>query len=59
MIIPNGSTLYVMAEEERIRSAIIELAWQKCGIQGDAIRQLATALVAEGYRKFEIVEEDV
>lgn len=59
MIIPNGSTLYVMTEEERVRHEIIELAWKECGVQGDAIRQVATALVNHGYRKFEIVEENV
>lgn len=59
MIIPNGSTLYLMTEEERTRQEIINLAATRCGIAGDSIRQLATILVAEGYRKFEIVEDDV
>lgn len=59
MIIPNGTTLYVMTEEERTRNEIIDLAAKRCGISGDSIRQLATVLAAEGYRKFEIFEEDV
>lgn len=59
MIMTNGTDLYVMTEEERVRSEIIDLIWRKCGAQGDMIRQLATVLVAEGYRKFEIVEGDV
>jgi len=41
------------------RQEIIDLAAKRCGISGDSIRQLATVLAAEGYRKFEIVEEDV
>lgn len=41
---------------EQTRNDIIVLIWRKCGVQGDMIRQLATVLVAEGYRKFEIVE---
>lgn len=44
---------------EQTRQAIIDLAAKQCGIAGDSIRQLATVLAAEGYRKFEIVEEDV
>jgi hypothetical protein len=41
------------------RQEIIDLAWKECGVQGDFVRQLATVLVNRGYRKFEIVEEDV
>lgn len=44
---------------EQTRDEIITLAATRCGIAGDSIRQLATVLVAAGYRKFEIVEEDV
>lgn len=44
---------------EQTRQEIIDLARDKCGISGDSIRQLATLLAAEGYKKFEIVEEDV
>lgn len=47
------------SNSEQTRNDIIDLIWRKCGAQGDMIRQLATVLVAEGYRKFEIVEEDV
>lgn len=46
-------------QQEQTRQEIIELAAKQCGIAGDSIRQLATVLAAEGYRKFEIVEEDV
>lgn len=46
-------------EQEKTRQEIIDLAAKQCGISGDSIRQLATVLAAEGYRKFEIVEEDV
>lgn len=45
--------------EEQTRQEIIALAAKQCGISGDSIRQLATVLAAEGFRKFEIVEEDV
>ncbi|MNV83923.1 hypothetical protein D3C71_1777610 [compost metagenome] len=45
--------------DEQTRQEIIDLAAKRCGISGDFIRQLATVLAAEGYRKFEIVEEDV
>ena len=45
--------------DEQTRQAIIALAAERCGISGDSIRQLAIVLAAEGYRKFEIVEEDV
>ena len=51
--------LYQADQREQTRQAIIDLAWKECGVQGDAIRQLATTLVNHGYRKFEIVEEDV
>lgn len=44
---------------EQTRQAIIDLAAKQCGISDDSIRQLATVLAAEGYRKFEIVEDDV
>lgn len=44
---------------EQTRQEIIELAAKRCGLSGDSIRQLATMLAAEGFRKFEIVEEDV
>lgn len=37
-------------QEEQTRNDIIDLIWRKCGAQGDMIRQLATVLVAEGYR---------
>lgn len=46
-------------ESEQTRQAIIALAAKQCGLSGDSIRQLATVLAAEGYRKFEIVEEEV
>lgn len=46
-------------QQEQTRQAIIDLAAKQCGLSGDAIRQLATVLAAEGFRKFEIVEEDV
>lgn len=46
-------------DREQTRQEIIDLATKRCGISGDSIRQLATVLAAEGYRKFEIVEEDV
>ncbi|MNP77496.1 hypothetical protein D3C76_1749390 [compost metagenome] len=45
--------------DEQTRQEIITLAAKRCGVSGDSIRQLATVLAAEGYRKFEIVEEDV
>lgn len=45
--------------DEQTRQEIITLAAKQCGLSGDSIRQLATVLAAEGYRKFEIVEEDV
>jgi hypothetical protein len=45
--------------DEQTRQAIIDLAAKQCGLSGDSIRQLATVLAAEGYRKFEIVEDDV
>lgn len=44
---------------EKTRQEIIDLIWRECGAQGDMIRQLATTLVSHGYRKFEIVEDDV
>ena len=44
---------------EQTRQEIIDLAAKHCGLSGDAIRQLATVLATEGYRKFEIVEDDV
>lgn len=46
-------------QREQTRQAIIDLAEKKCGLYGDSFRQLATVLATEGYRKFEIVEEDV
>lgn len=46
-------------QQEQTRQEIIDLARDKCGISGDSIRQLATLLAAEGYKKFEIVEENV
>jgi len=46
-------------DREQTRNEIIALVATRCGFSGDMIRQLATVLVAEGYRKFEIVEEDV
>lgn len=46
-------------QREQTRQAIIDLAAKQCGLSGDSIRQLATVLAAEGYRKFEIVEEEV
>jgi hypothetical protein len=45
--------------DEQTRQEIIALAAKRCGLSGDSIRQLATVLAAEGYRKFEIVEDDV
>lgn len=45
--------------QEQTRQEIIDLAEKKCGLYGDSFRQLATVLAAEGYRKFEIVEDDV
>lgn len=57
---PTDSAQKALAEQrEQTRQAIIDLAAKQCGISGDSIRQLATVLAAEGYRKFEIVEEDV
>jgi len=53
----NATPIFDAAEQTR--NDIIDLIWRKCGAQGDMIRQLAAVLVAEGYRKFEIVEEDV
>lgn len=55
-----GDKWIVKADQvEQTRQAIIDLAAKQCGLSGDAIRQLATVLAAEGYRKFEIVEDDV
>jgi hypothetical protein len=48
-----------VSDAEQTRQEIITLAAKQCGLSGDSIRQLATVLAAEGYRKFEIVEEDV
>lgn len=53
----NATPIFDAAEQTR--QAIIDLAAKRCGISGDSIRQLATVLAAEGYRKFEIVEEGV
>lgn len=49
----------VFDQQDQTRQEIITLAAKQCGLSGDSIRQLATALAAEGYRKFEIVEDDV
>ena len=55
-----GDEWIIKADQaEKTRQEIIDLAANRCGIAGDSIRQLATVLAAEGYRKFEIVEEDV
>jgi hypothetical protein len=53
----NATPIFDAAEQTR--QAIIDLAAKQCGMSGDSIRQLATVLAAEGYRKFEIVEGDV
>ena len=55
----NDKWLVKADPQEQTRQEIIDLAAKRCGISGDSIRQLATVLAAEGYRKFEIVEEDV
>lgn len=54
-----GEMVPLVDHREQTRQEIIDLASKRCGIAGDSIRQLATVLAAEGYRKFEIVEEDV
>jgi hypothetical protein len=54
-----GEMIPLVDDREQTRQEIIALAAKRCGISGDSIRQLATVLAAEGYRKFEIVEEDV
>lgn len=54
-----SETALSSVQGERTRQAIIDLAARQCGLSGDAIRLLATVLTAEGFRKFEIVEEDV
>lgn len=51
--------LYEVDQHEQTRQEIIDLAWKECGVQGDFVRQLATVLVNNSYRKFEIVEGDV
>ena len=54
-----GEMVPIVDDREQTRQEIIDLAAKRCGIAGDSIRQLATVLAAEGYRKFEIVEDDV
>ena len=51
--------LYNPGQSDQTRQEIIDLAWKECGVQGDFVRQLATVLVNRGYRKFEIVEDEV
>jgi hypothetical protein len=46
-------------QREQTRQEIIDLIGREYGAQGDMIHHLATTLVNNGYRKFEIVEEDV
>lgn len=61
MIIPNGTTLYVMTEAEKLRQkAIGEIAdVLSSTVSRDTRREAAEAIYDAGYRKFEIVEEDV
>jgi hypothetical protein len=54
-----GEMQAIVDDRQQTRQEIINLAAKRCGLSGDSIRQLATVLAAEGYRKFEIVEEDV
>ena len=54
-----GEMVPLVDDKEQTRQEIIDLAAKQCGLSGDSIRQLATVLASEGYRKFEIVEEDV
>ncbi|MNO56551.1 hypothetical protein D3C76_470670 [compost metagenome] len=44
-------------QREKARQDIIRLAAERCGLTGDSVRQLATVLAADGYRKFEITDE--
>lgn len=63
MIIPNGTTLYEMSEAERLRQKAIGDMVNIGSRGGDVtiaqVRIIATRLADAGYRKFEIVEEDV
>lgn len=45
-------------QQEQTRQEIIDVAAKQCGLSGDSIRQLATVLAAEGYAKFEVVEDE-